>query len=136
MILGRFVGPGHRPIVDAALHFPGFSEQTLRVSFTVDSGARHTVLAPLDTRQLETLLGISAYGLPVFPGGISGIGASPAFVIPATIALETREFNIDLLLMPPPPPLTTLMPSLLGRNVLANFAVLIDVRTDRVILYE
>jgi hypothetical protein len=94
------------------------------------------LLAPLDSRHAEVRLGISAYSLPAFTGGISGIGASSAFVIPAIVVLDAREFDIALLLMPPPPPLTTLMPSLLGRNVLANFAVLIDVRSDRVVLYE
>src|SRR5438874_7216621 len=119
MIRGYFSTVHRAPMVDALVTFPEYDGKSFSVSFVVDSGAHNVVLAPLDARRLEGLLGISVYALPPLPGGISGIGGNaPAWSITGQVRLNGTVFPTTLLVMQPPPPVRTLIPSLMGREIL------------------
>lgn len=115
MIRGYFSRMQRVPMVDALLTFDGYEAKSLSVSFVVDSGAHNLVLAPLDARRLEALLGISVNSLQPLPGGISGVGGSaPAWSMNAQVRLGGSVFPTTLVVMQPPPPVRTLLPSLNG----------------------
>jgi len=102
----------------------------------LDTGSYYTILAPRDARQLEIALGISVDELPAVTGGLVGIGISSARRIASSMLLGAQQIDLDLMVMPPPPPVTNLMPSILGRNALGSFTLLVDDRNDFLALYE
>ena len=75
MILGYFQDEGSfsRPYIDLTLRFPVANNQSLRISFLVDTGADHTLLSPLIGVRLRRRLGVDILDLP-FGSPIVGIG--------------------------------------------------------------
>lgn len=136
MIRGRFEGlPGRRrPFVTAHL---SISSQNISgdVSFLVDTGADSIVLAPTDA----LFLGIDTRLLPQGAPSIGVGGVTPTVNAKALITLNDQAFDILLRILAPRSrqqrALRTI-PSLLGRDILSHFALLVQERTNRVLLLE
>jgi hypothetical protein len=135
MIRGRFEGLRHRPLVTAHLALP--SQQIAgEVSFLVDTGADSIVLAPTDA----LFLGIDPTTLA--PGApTTGVGGrTPTVQADALLTLHNRAFQVLLRILAPASrkqqqALRTI-PSLLGRDLLAPFALFLEERTHRVLLLD
>lgn len=137
MIRGRFEGPPgrRRPFVTAHLFI---SSQNISgdVSFLVDTGADSIVLAPTDA----LFLGIDTRLLPQGVPSIGVGGVTPTVNAKALITLNDQAFDILLRILAPRSrqqqrALRTI-PSLLGRDILSHFALLVQERTNRVLLLE
>ena len=136
MIRGYFGGPPGRlrPFVVAHVAI-GSAQVAGDVHFLVDTGADTTVLAPRDV----VLLGLDVGSLP--QARTTGVGGTTAAgVAAADITLDTRVFSISLRVLNPRSPAQRValraIPSLLGRDILAHFALFHEQRTNRVLLLD
>ena len=140
MIRGRFSSPraGRRPFVVASVQFPASGNRRLDVRLLVDTGADSTVLGPRDALRLGAELGIDLSALP-HGRALRGVGG---LVQTRTIEAEVSFVGSPVLL--PLPALSMMLPvlplrpvpSLLGRDLLAHFALFMEEHTGRVLLLE
>lgn len=137
MIAGRLSGtPGRRaPFVRGRVLIPSLRAGG-DVSFLIDTGSPSTILAPADAAKL-------ALDLSQLPSSleITGVGGSVAAVaVPTTLTMGTRSIEVDLRILVPQVPyqddVWSLMPSVLGRDILGQFALFLEERTSRVLLLE
>ena len=134
MIRGYFYGDGtrRRPFVDAVFQFPGHGI-TLDARLLVDTGADRTILGPYPALRLEIDFGLDFNTLPEGTPS-TGVGGLATTRTIETI-LSLGAFSIPLSLTVLEPGLSPI-PSLLGRDIVSQFALFIDQRTDRVFLLE
>lgn len=138
MIRGRLVGRPPvppRPFVTARLVIRAL-QLAGEVDFLIDTGADSTVLAPRDAVRL----GLDLNALPRGPGS-TGIGGSMSTVqVEAVIVMDQHSFTRTLRVLAPASPRQQValarIPSLLGRDLLAHFALFFEERTGRVLLLE
>jgi hypothetical protein len=124
-----------RPFVHALLLFPSAGNRSLDVKMLVDTGADRTILAPVDARRLTARLGVDLSSLP--RGGPSTAigGRMETRTIEALIVLADFSTPLNLtILEPTPQPLP--IPSLLGRDIISRFALVVEQRTNRVLLLD
>jgi predicted aspartyl protease len=137
VIRGYLAGvPGRRrPVVVAEVEIPA---QAVRgsVRFLIDTGADSTILAPRDAFLLGPDVSQLAPGLPAVGVG----GRTPMTYTTATIKLDALEFAVELRELAPTDrsqrAVVSMLPSLLGRDVLWRFALFFEERRDRVYLLE
>jgi hypothetical protein len=135
MIRGYFAAAGatRRPYIELRFYLPAL-QKTFHAQFLVDTGADRTVLAPRDAEKLDIDLSRFRPGLPsVGVGGrIATRSTEAIFVLGSTGRL------LDLALLEPAADgdAISALPSILGRDILSRFALLIEDRTDRVLLLE
>lgn len=135
MIRGYFGGsPGRlRPLVIANLSIRP-ANVAGEVHFLVDTGADSTVLSPRDARSFGLSLTQLPRGAP--SAGVGGM--TPTVSTEATITLGALAFRIRLGILDPTSrrqqATLRFIPSLLGRDILAHFAVIVEQRTSRVLL--
>lgn len=138
MILGYFQEEGSfsRPYVDLTLQFPVANNQSLRISFLVDTGADHTLLSPLVGTRLRRRLGVDLLDLP-FGSPIVGVGGQlETRMIDATLDIGEQSISTTLSLAEPPPGRFPTMPSLLGRDIIYQLALFMEHKTDRLLLLD
>ncbi len=143
MIQGYFSEVGvatRRPFVDAVFEFADWSGATLRIPLLVDTGADCTIIAPLDALKLDME---SALRLDTLLEGMPTVGVggkAKTRLIDANLILGDGKV-IDhwqkLTIIEPPAsgPLPT-YPSLLGRDILVGFGLVMHQRKGRVLLLE
>ena len=125
-----------RPYVDLELVFPIANNQSLEVSFLVDTGADYTLLSPFDGVRLRRELGVDLLELP-FGMPIGGIGGqTETRMIDTTLGIGEQSISTTLSLVEPPPGQFPTMPSLLGRDILYQLALFMEYRTDRLLLLD
>ena len=124
-----------RPFVAAELTIPGQSVAGT-IEFLVDTGADSTVISPSDASRMR----LNAAQLPRASASTGIGGSTPMAVTTATIKLDTRTFNVPMRILAPTSPAQqqalAAIPSLLGRDLLAHFALFFEERTGRVLLLE
>lgn len=137
MIRGRFVGVSGRLRPFVLAHVSIASQNIAGdVNFLVDTGADSTLLAPVDA----TRLAINTFRL--LPGLAStGVGGATQTVqAAAVITLGQHRFPVDLRVLAPQTPAQqralSRIPSLLGRDIIARFALVLEDRTSRVLLLD
>ncbi len=137
MIRGKLViwGPRSRPFVDAIFELAPPYAASFEIPLLVDTGADRTIIAPLDAIRLARELHTDLATLP--RGDLStGVGGEPETrTIEATLTLDTFSTPITVTILQPHPPLRAI-PSLLGRDIVSRFTLILDQRTDRVLLLE
>lgn len=135
MIRGHFFTRGGiwRPFVNAVFDFPSLG-RSLDVRLLVDTGADRTILAPLDARRL----GIDPRRLPLGQPSTGVGGRGTTRTIDAVLSLDSFSTPLSLTVLEPPAGTTQILPipSLLGRDIIARFALIVEQRTDRVLLLE
>lgn len=134
MIRGSFRAEGgrRRPFLTAHLTIPS---QNLSgdVPFLVDTGADSTVLAPADAVFLRLDLARLPQGTPSI--GVGGVTRTAS--TPATLTLDGVAYTLSLRVLIPgrqQRQALSRIPSLLGRDILSRFALILEERTDRVLL--
>ena len=131
MIRGLLLGtpPYRRPYITARVALPAQSI-TGEVPFLVDTGADTTLLAPTDALRL----GIDVAALPrgVSTTGVGG--TTPTAIAAMTITLGTAPYTLTARILRPATPAQrrtlSRIPSLLGRDILAHFALFLEDATD------
>ena len=137
MIRGYFLKRGARlrPFVDAIVEIPGVS-RALDVTLLVDTGADYTVLAPLDAVRLSNRLGIDLTALPQGNPSAGVGGRVETRTIDAVLTLDSFSIPLTLTILEASSGPLVPIPSLLGWDVLAHFALFMEERTRRVLLLE
>ena len=131
MIRGYFstAGATRRPFLYCSFEFPGYPGiGTVELELLVDTGADRTILSPLDAEAI----GIDTSTLT--PGAKSiGIGGETVTrVIESRLSVQGYSTSLDLHI----PDVRQPIPSLLGRDFMANFALFMEERTGRVLLLD
>jgi len=129
----------NRPFVLARFTFTSGSSPHLglRTHLIVDTGADRTMLAPSDSKVLARL-GIVLNDLPRGPTSTGIGGKAETRITEAVLTLESTAIPLALTIIEPPPNrvLTSAVPSLLGRDVLSQFALFMEERTGRLFLLD
>lgn len=138
MILGYFRDQDSilRPFVNLTLEFPIANNQSLEISFLIDTGADRTLISPVDGVRLRGELGVDILDLP-FGSPIVGVGGqTETRMIDATLDIGAQTISTTLSLVEPPPGQFPTMPSLLGRDILYELALFMEYRKDRLLLLD
>lgn len=139
MIQGYFRSTGSvkRPYVNGAIHLPEMGISGIDVRFLIDTGADRTLLGHSDARRMSRVYGVDLRqlrtGLPF--QGIGGL-STKRYVVQAVLEFGVFSTDLDLAILEPVPGQPSSIPSLLGRDVLAHFALFMEERTNRVLFLE
>ena len=133
----RLTRRGLRPYVDAVLHIPTLGIYELNVGFLIDTGADGVILGTLETDRLIDDFHANLGTLPLSHS--HGVGGQ-ASIRSAQAILTMGEFSTtaEIGILEPPPrgePVRPI-PSLLGRSVISRFGLIVDERTDRILLLD
>lgn len=136
MIRGHFVTVGLRrhPVMDAILNFLAIG-RSLEVRFLVDTGADRTVLGAVHAERLRTHFGLDLTTLHQDQPSVGVGGQVSTRMIEALIALDNPSLPVTLPILDALPARVAI-PSLLGRDILAHFALFLEERTGQVLLLE
>lgn len=131
----RHDGIRRRPFVSGLLAIPSL-QLSADTAFLVDTGADSTLLAPRDASLLGVDPALLPFGLPS-----TGVGGTVRTAeVPATITLGPHTYTFTLRILAPQTRAQRVglarIPSLLGRDILAHFALFYDQQEDLVLLPE
>ena len=131
MFKGYFTGEGTRrvPYLTCNFRFPGAPHLgTASVDLLVDTGAESTILA----RRVGESIGLDIATLP--DGGIStGIGGATATrTVESTISVQDYSITLWVRIQESHHPI----PSVLGRDFMANFALFMEQSTGRILFLD
>jgi len=128
-------GARSRPFVSASLAIPSL-QLSADTAFLVDTGADGTLLAPHDA----ALLGVDIALLPPGPPSTGVGGAVRTVQTAATITLGPETYNLTLRILAPVTRAQRIalarIPSFLGRDILAHFALFYDHQEELVLLLD
>lgn len=142
MIRGRFVtqnGGVKRPIVNANLVFPGPKHPPFFVRFIVDTGADSTTLGTVEVAKLQPTCNIDPLSLPAGPPSIGVGGMMNVRIMPnpkIDLGFGTSPISLPFLIVSEPNPNVPPIPSLLGRDVLSHFVLLMDEQNNKIRLLD
>ena len=124
-----------RPYIDLDVDFHAPLNTRIRISFIVDTGADRTLLSANVARELERQFGFDnrslARGNPV--GGLGGTVDTRS--IGATLSQGSFWITMPVHIIDAVPGPNS-APSLLGRDMLDDFALFMERRSDRVLLLD
>ena len=135
MATGFFVAEGafRRPYVEVEVTFLEASGRTLKFAFVVDTGADHTLLSPGDARRLHRELGLDIRTMPR-GNPIGGVGGyAETRLVSATLVIGSYQTTMPLHVVDMPPGPSD-MPSLIGRDIIYDFALFMEHSADRLFL--
>ena len=140
MLTGYFSPEGGLPNPRAYLRgfvdIPAIGVVEMQVEFLIDTGADRSIIGSFDASRMVDEFGVDLADLQDGPpgGGIGGVVATKT----AEVALAFGAFsqNMRMEILAPSPDAHFAIPSLLGRDVLSQFALFIEERTDKVLLLE
>ena len=127
-----------RPYVQAVLYMPIIGERPVHVEFLVDTGADRTVLSPVVGRRLQERYGLDVIELPQGTPS-SGVGGQmETRLIEATLTMDGFSKDLVLPMFEPSPTMEfpDWMPSLLGRDIIHEFAFFMENSTDQVLFLD
>ena len=126
----RLIGASRRPFIDVDVSPHDVDSRPMRIAFLVDTGAERTVLSPRDGQRLYDEFGLDirslSRGNPI--GGIGGVVQTK--LVRATLVIGSYETTMPLPIVDlPPGPYD--MPSLIGRDIIYDFALFMEHSADR-----
>ncbi len=132
MTTGFFVADGafRSPYINVVLTFFDADSQSIEIEFVVDTGADHTLLSPSDARRLQNELGLDIRTMPR-GNPIGGIGGyAETRLVNATLVIGSYQTTMPLHVVDIPPGPSD-MPSLIGRDIIYDFALFMEHGADR-----
>ena len=105
------------------------------VSLLVDTGSDRTAIGPDDAIRLARQFGINLRTLPAGDSGTGVGGLVGTRTLDGVLTLSDFSTALTLTIIEPRLPLLPI-PSLLGRDILSRFALILEERTQRVLLLE
>lgn len=119
-----------RPYIDVLVTSPDADDHSFELSFVIDTGADVTLISPIDGQRLCRRLGVDLQSLP--RGGlVGGIGgAVQTKVVRTTLVIGSYRTTIDVPIIDSPPSPYD-MPSLMGRDIIYDFALFMEHSADR-----
>lgn len=126
----RLEGVSRRPYIDVDVSFPDVGSPPLRIAFEVDTGADRTVLSPWDGQRLYDRFGLDIRTLPQGNpiGGIGGIVQTRTVRATLVIGSYSTTLRLPIVDLPAGPNDAT---SLLGRDIIYDFALFMEHSADR-----
>jgi len=127
-----------RPFVTCSVEFPSTTRprRQMVTQFLIDTGADRTILAPGDAEKLPGL-GIVPQRLPAGPSSTGIGGRVGRRIIDAILKLDSVAIPLALaILATPTESVSPNIPSIMGRDILGQFALFIEERTNRVLLLD
>ena len=108
----------------------------MEVRFLIDTGSGSTLIGDIDADRMFSYYSVDAGSLEegIPSQGIGGI--VPTREVQATLQLEDFSASLKIDILKPIPGQQPAVPSLLGRDVLSYFALIMEERTDRVLILE
>ena len=140
MTTGYFQTDGayRKPYIDIEVSFPDLGNRSIAIAFLIDTGADSTILSSDILVYIRNEMGIEFFDLPVSGTPISGVGGYVRTrTIRATLTIGSYSTTMPVHIMEPPsgaPPMAK--PSLLGMDILQDFALFVESRSDRVMLLD
>ena len=126
-----------KPYIDIEVSFPDAGNRSLVTAFLIDTGADSTMLSFDILVYIRNELGIDFFDLPVSEKPISGVGGYVRTrTIRATLTIGNYSTTMPVPIMEPPSGAPVAMPSLLGMDILQDFALFVESRSDRVMLLD
>ena len=128
--------PNPRPYLTGSIDVPAIGVIGMRVDFLIDTGADRSIIGSSDASRMVDEFGVDLTNLQDGPRG-RGVGGTVATKT-AEVALRFDDFskNMRIEILEPPPDARFAIPSLLGRDVLSQFALFVEERTGKVLLLE
>ncbi|MXX52701.1 MAG: hypothetical protein F4Z35_01735 [Dehalococcoidia bacterium] len=122
--------------MNISINMPDLGIYGMNVSFAVDTGASRTIIGHRDALSLSGAHGVDLAKLPTGRQSL-GIGGL-ASLRQTRVSMRIGSFNVDqdIPILEPIPGRIVGLPSLLGRDILSHFALLMEERTSRVLLLE
>jgi len=124
------------PYVTGFIDIPAIGVVGMQVEFLIDTGADTSLIGNYDANRISERFdadlanlreGQPSYGL----GGVTEMRTADA-----TLRLDDFTKNLRVDILEPSPDGQFYVPSLLGRDVLAHFALFVEERTRKVLLLE
>lgn len=133
----RTEGDYRRPYIDVEVRFPDAGNRSHTITFLIDTGADFTILSSDILVYIRNELGIEFFDLPVSETSISGVGGyMRTRTIRATLTIGSYRTTMPVPIMEPPPGAPMAKPSLLGMDILHDFALFVESSSDRVALLD
>ena len=128
--------PNPRAYLRGFVDIPAIGVVGMGVDFLIDTGADRTIIGSSDASRMVDEFDVDLTNLQDGPRG-RGVGGTVATKT-AEVALKFDDFseNMRMEILEPPPDARFAIPSLLGRDVLSQFALFVEERTDKVLLLE
>ena len=119
-----------RPYIDVLVTSPDADDRSFELSFVIDTGADLTLVSSIDGQRLCRRLGVDLQSL-ARGGVIGGIGgAVQTKVVKATLVIGSYRTTMDIPIIDTPPSPYD-MPSLIGRDIIYDFALFMEHSADR-----
>ena len=137
MIEGYFVADEkacfRRPYMDVTVTSPEADDNSIEISFVIDTGADLTLISPFDGQRICRQLDVDMHSLPLGKsiGGIGGQVDTKFIKVKLVIGDYKTTMNTSIVDLPPGP---NDMPSILGRDVIYDFALFMEHSADRLFL--
>ena len=122
------------PCVSARVHIAGVGEMSVR--FLVDTGADRSLIGDGDAARMFRRFNADPARLEKGPDSQGLGGVVEMRIAEATLRFGDVSAMLDIDILEPTPDMQFPIPSLLGRDVLSQFALFVEERTNKVLLLE
>ena len=128
---------GKYPYMDAIIDIPALGVSEIPIAFLIDTGADSVLLGTSDAQRLIDDFGVDMNLLSLTHS--RGVGGQvPVRWVQAILTMGEFSATVEIGIMEPPPRGEAVrpIPSLLGRSVISRFGLIVDERTDRILLLD
>ena len=128
--------PNPRPYLSGFIEFSSIGVAEMKVEFLIDTGADTSLIGDFDAFRMVRDFGVDLTDLQSGPPSEGIGGVVEMRTADATLRLDDFTKNLRIDILEPSPGAQFAVPSLLGRDVLAHFALFVEERTRKVLLLE